>query len=391
MRIVPAESGWWVLGRRVAHVPAAAVDEHGRLAPDVERHLVDHGFAEPRVPDTYFLTVLTATACNLGCAYCFQNTGPAPEGTARPPRIARQVLDLDGIQATMRFTEAAMAAAGLEDLDILLFGGEPLLNAKGALALLAAARERGLCSASMVTNGTLLKAQLAQALEACGLTRVQVTFDGDAASHDGLRITRAGKPTFDRILANLGDASAATTLKWTARVNIAEPERFDAEQLLGTLAATLDPSRCLVSLNLIDDVGVGFASAAPPWEETAERFIAWYGIAAEHGFVVPMPRDKQECSYCHERRGRLGAVVNADGTLYSCWDSAGKAGWEVGHVDSGYLPDDVIDPRWVSCGYGARGGWPADVRQRFLDRVDGAILDRVLGGAGAATEATAAA
>jgi uncharacterized protein len=77
---------------------------------------------------------------------------------------------------------------------------------------------------------------------------------------------------------------------------------------------------------------------------------------------------------CGFRDGRLGATVNADGTLYSCWESAGKPGWEVGTTETGYLPSEVTDPRWVACGYEARAKDPA-AAARFQDAVDGQILD----------------
>ena len=98
-----------------------------------------------------------------------------------------------------------MRAADLARLHLMLFGGEPLVNAKGALALLTAAQEQlGLRDSLMVTNATLLTPRLARQLEDVGLSDVQVTFDGDQASHDQLRVTRSGAPSAPSTISSSG-------------------------------------------------------------------------------------------------------------------------------------------------------------------------------------------
>lgn len=80
VRLLAGETGWWaVCGSRVARLPEEAVIE-GQLRGTARSELADAGFL--LVPDrsTYAVTVLTATACNLGCAYCFPEHG---SGTTR--------------------------------------------------------------------------------------------------------------------------------------------------------------------------------------------------------------------------------------------------------------------------------------------------------------------
>jgi len=68
-------------------------------------------------------------------------------------------------------------------------------------------------------------------------------------------------------------------------------------------------------------------------------------------------------------------VVGPDGTLSSCWETAGKPGWEVGTVDTGYLPPEVTHSRWISCGdmYNPPPSDPTVAA--FRDKVDAALLD----------------
>jgi uncharacterized protein len=68
-------------------------------------------------------------------------------------------------------------------------------------------------------------------------------------------------------------------------------------------------------------------------------------------------------------------VVNADGALSSCWETAGKPGWEVGSVADGYLPGAQVRDRWIACEDMYQ--YPEDGRAQasFRDAVDAALLD----------------
>jgi len=69
------------------------------------------------------------------------------------------------------------------------------------------------------------------------------------------------------------------------------------------------------------------------------------------------------------------AVVNADGTLSSCWETAGKPDWKVGTVAEGYLADADIRGRWTSCESSYRYADDAGTMAGFEDTVDAALLD----------------
>lgn len=71
-------------------------------------------------------------------------------------------------------------------------------------------------------------------------------------------------------------------------------------------------------------------------------------------------------------------MINADGTLYSCWESVGRAGYEVGTVVDGYLDASVLVDRWVDCSFnvvadGLSTGWMDEA----TDRIDARVLDRM--------------
>jgi uncharacterized protein len=377
-RLLSGAHGWWFVGDRGSYLLSpGAVRPDGSLHPIIEEELSAGRAFDGTPPSAYSLTVLTSTACNLGCGYCFQNTGPDPGGGSRPPRIANIRLRPQTARAILDFTARQMAAAALVRLDLLLFGGEPLLNPRGCLELLKLAGSRGLRFARMTSNGVLLTPRLARELGDLGLSAVQITFDGARVDHDAIRVRRSGGGTFDVILANIAAASEATNLRWNLRVNVSHHNHRRMAGLIEQIASRVDPARCTIGFSLVDDVGVGYENNLPHDRDLAASFAEWSLHALDLGFLIVRPKAASRCLSCSFAPGRFGAVVNADGTLYSCWDSAGQDGWAVGDVRDGYLPDERIADRWVSCGYAADSPDARPTGGSFRDLADAALLDRL--------------
>ncbi|MFE2233026.1 radical SAM protein [Streptomyces sp. NPDC059442] len=375
-RLLEGERNWWFLGPGgVARLGARHVAD-GALRPEAELRLRESGMFTPTRVRAYALTVLTSTHCNLGCGYCFQNTAQDQAGGSRPPRIARTRLTSETITSILGFTERQMAAVGLEKLRILLFGGEPLLNPRGCLELLERAGALAPTSAWMISNATLLTPSLARRLAGLGLTSVQVTFDGDRADHDRIRVGRAdGGGTFDKIVRNIVKASEVSPLRWTLRVNVSQETYDGVDPLIDRLAAALDPARCTLYFARIGDVGVGYANSLLHTGELSAAFTRWQRRALDLGFTVSRPGSRRTCVTCGHADGRYGAVVSADGTLASCWETAGKPDWEVGTVTDGYLPGAETRERWIACQDLYRYDENATTLARFRDTVDTALLD----------------
>ncbi|MGW2546009.1 radical SAM protein [Kitasatospora sp. NPDC001574] len=378
VRLLRGERNWWFLGPGggLARLRPTQLTADGLLRPGTERRLREYGLMTAEPPHSYALTVLTSTHCNLGCGYCFQNTSQDPDGGSRPPRIARTRLTSRTITSILDFTERQMAAAGLEELRILLFGGEPLLNPRGCLELLERAAARGPVSAWMISNATLLTPALAGRLSGLGLGSVQITFDGDRPDHDRIRVGRTdGGGTFDTIVHNLVRASETSPLRWLLRVNVSGETYRGVDALIDRLATRLDPARCTLYFAQVGDVGIGYGNDLLHTGELSARFTRWQRRALDLGFTVTRPQGHRPCVTCGYRDGRYGAVVSADGTLASCWETAGRTAWEVGTVTGGYLPGTVTRERWVGCEDLYRREEDRRTLAAFHDTVDAALLD----------------
>lgn len=375
-RILRGARNWWFIGPGgVARLRPGNLTASGGLTPEAKRSLRDAGLLTVPPVRTYSLTVLTSTDCNLGCGYCFQNTGQDLAGGDRPPRIAHARLTSQTISDILSFTERQMAAAELDKLRILLFGGEPLLNPRGCLELLARAAEYWLASAWMISNATLLTPSLARQLRDRGLDCIQVTFDGDRDDHDRIRVRRSHGGTFDAIVRNVARASDATSIKWLLRANVSHHSSRGIDALIDRLAAALDPKRCTIYFARVGDVGVGYGNDLLHTSEMVASFSRWQRRALDAGFTVTRPRADRPCATCGSKNGRYGAVVSADGTLSSCWETAGKPNWKVGSAHSGYLPSARTGERWIGCGdlyhYEEDGRAVAS----FRDAVDADLID----------------
>src|SRR5437899_8506970 len=84
-RIIQGKNNWWFLGPAgIARLKNGHLTGDGKLTPSAESYLRGKGLFAVGKLDTYVVTVLTSTDCNLGCGYCFQNTAQDASGGNRP-------------------------------------------------------------------------------------------------------------------------------------------------------------------------------------------------------------------------------------------------------------------------------------------------------------------
>jgi uncharacterized protein len=261
---------------------------------------------------TLGLTIMPTLDCNFRCSYCFSYT--------RHERMGAEVQD-----ALLRFVAGKLGEA--ERLSVTWYGGEPTLCLDLIEAL--SARLRALCQqcgveflpASIVTNGYLLTAQVAERLRAAGVKEAQITLDGDRATHDQRRPLQGGGGTFDRILDNV--AAVGSILDIKVRINV---DRDNADTAVGALDALA--GRRLQGtpvyfghVKLYTEACAGVASACLSDREFSELDLALTRQALVRGFGsfrFPHPEIGGVCGADQ----RLCYVVAPDGLLFKCWAQA---------------------------------------------------------------------
>lgn len=178
--------------------------------------------------------------CNLRCLYC------------HPGEVWRkQHLDADRVAAMF----AAAEAAGL--LEVVISGGEITLHPQLDRVLAATSLLRRTAS-TLITNATLVDAELAAQLGASNLTRICVSVDGvDNSTHgsargknlprvlEGLRLIRAtGKPVTVITVVHRGNVTRALELSdWLAAAGLADQHHLCAPSYSGEAREHYDDVR----------------------------------------------------------------------------------------------------------------------------------------------------
>ena len=162
--------------------------------------------AGPAAKYDFFIQWHLTERCNLRCRHCYQTGGSA--GAELTLTEIKHVIS--------EISEAIGDWAEDYNMDFSpsfnLTGGEPLLR-DDLFHIIDATRERGF-DIFLLTNGTLITAQIAKALANAGVKAVQVSLEGPEQIHDSIR----GKGSFNRSMRgvkNLLDAGLPVTLNAT--------------------------------------------------------------------------------------------------------------------------------------------------------------------------------
>jgi MoaA/NifB/PqqE/SkfB family radical SAM enzyme len=133
------------------------------------------------------------TRCNLNCRHCRRHS---PEAAGSPGRAAGADFPLDRFLALCREAKAS----GVRKV-FLIGEGEPLLH-PGLVEMVTAARSAG-CHVTLLTNGTLLEADLAEKFIEAGLDELRVSLW--ASDEEEYRLLNPGtRPEmFHRALAGI--------------------------------------------------------------------------------------------------------------------------------------------------------------------------------------------
>ena len=166
------------------------------VAYDELRHMRTQAFAAGGTGRFLGLTICPTLACNFSCPYCFEQ--------ARSGRMSSEVQD-----SIIEFARENLEKYGLDGLDVVWFGGEPLLCPDIIESLSARLQET--CkdfnagyTARIITNGWFLTEENAALLDRAKVGFIQTTLDGPSPeTNDPLRRSKDGGSSFQRIMENL--------------------------------------------------------------------------------------------------------------------------------------------------------------------------------------------
>jgi uncharacterized protein len=167
---------------------------------------VSPGHADHRpLPFRQFIVKLHGR-CNLACDYCYVYTMADQRWRSRPRAMSPQIVN----HTVARVAEHARAHR-LDEVELIIHGGEPLLAGVDAIGHLVRAMRSTVPAqvlATVQTNATLLNREFLELFRQLNI-RVGVSLDGAAAANDRHRVRRDGAGTYHavrRALLALGSA-----------------------------------------------------------------------------------------------------------------------------------------------------------------------------------------
>jgi uncharacterized protein len=309
------------------------------LIPFRLRHRAPPTPIDPAEVPLATLVLEVAQTCNLRCSYCYAGGG-SYGGT---PRLMRPEL---ARRAARHLVDASGAR---EQVTLVLFGGEPLLNFPAVEAAVseaeAAANQSGKkLVVSLTTNGTRFTPETLDFLREHRVG-ISVSIDGPREVHDANRRYpgRTGGGTYADVVQGLALMRAHACRPPAARVTLTPdqwarvPEVFEHVLDLGFLEVGIAPASP-VTANLL------------PTPEQDEALFAGFALLAERfareaaqGRVLPFANLLDLLARLHlghVKGAPCGAglgylALDAEGHFFICHRFAGVERFRVGDLDSG--------------------------------------------------------
>ncbi|MCA0873304.1 SPASM domain-containing protein [Seohaeicola saemankumensis] len=293
-----------------------------------ERDTIKGAYNRARHNDGHMMvTVAPTLSCNFGCHYCFQG------------------VDKPLTKMTQKVREATKAwllqqLPGRKSFHLTWYGGEPLMDMDAIWDVSATAIKY--CddndikyTSMMISNGYKMTVPVAEKLAKARVAKVQITIDGDEATHDSRRHLTSGRGTFHRIIDNIKAVTERKLLKVSVRVNIDGQNEAEARALLDILQSN--------GLGIHNGVSVYFAPVESVAEAAGDGCTSClskvdyadvenrlHQIAFEKGLMA-MPRMPRHLGLCTAVKPNSYVVV-PNGDLHKCWDTVMDPGLRVGSV-----------------------------------------------------------
>ena len=267
------------------------------------------------------LTICPTLACNFACPYCFEHS-----------QADLTVMDESTMDALVAFVKKHNDA---RHLSVSWYGGEPTLAFDVIEKLTAKFIELfpDYADAGMVTNGYLLDQSKIDRLNDLRITNVQITLDGNAATHDRRRKLRNGEGTYDRILQNI-DLLMASSWKGecAVRVNVDKTNQSEYARLHKALMERYKGKKLSVypgHVNTFEghEYGQACGLCNPEWSGFQIDGYRNEGITPRGGFFPGSGAMNTCIATSHQ-----GFVIGPKGELYKCWEEVGKESMVVGSL-----------------------------------------------------------
>jgi len=290
------------------------------------------------------IELMLTDGCNMACKYCYQSAHKDShikiKTKTMTKKIASKAIDI-------LFSNAGKA----EKVNILLFGGEPLLNEKVLRHSVEYAEEKAkqcgkIITFSMTTNGTLLNSAIVDFIVKHNIF-VMVSLDGPKNIHDSQRLVKDGTSAYDlarkgteMLMAKCSKVNVQCTLP-SSFVSLKELIIYFEDMGFNKIIMGPVQSRSGISLDL-DFTDDNFGNLIKQYDSfLIPRILKKIKNGEElsynpfENYFDIIQRGTPSFSVYNCPAGHRSVSVNPDGLLFPCSKFAGLKNWEVGNVEDG--------------------------------------------------------
>jgi len=274
-------------------------------------------------------TVLLTWSCNLKCSYCFQDHNKL-----------EQTMTMQEADKYIKFITALAKNKNSKNINIVLFGGEPLVNIKIGFYILENIKifceeNQMTFTSSIVTNGTLMTEEIIEKLVYYNCKMIQVTLDGVKEVHDSRRIYKDGKGSFDKIVEVLKNLNEKNKIHTVIRVNVDKINITETYGLLKYIGKDgINLTNCNVDFGIVrgeTSACSGYSSHCFAESEIGDILYDLWNFSEEQGFKYKI-RPMRKTIYCGlYSDSQFTITPNCD--VYKCWEHVGQQEHLMGKLD----------------------------------------------------------
>lgn len=261
------------------------------------------------------LTIAPTLKCNFACPYCYEE---------------EQNVSMDKSLFNKLTALVDKHAANKESVNIIWYGGEPLLEADTINQLTTLFKE--ICkkhgvtySAGIVTNGYLVEDVGLDFFKQNINSYIQITLDGPPHLHDQRRYLKGGHPTFWKIMAGIKMLDAAG-FQLSLRCNTDQSNFAHLNELIA-IVKDAGLKNCNMYLGHVESGNKGCSWLDEKYLKVSDfsssyvefaQSLAQNGIGNIRGGLYPR-RNNNYCGACSIN----SYVIDPDGDIYKCWSDIG--------------------------------------------------------------------
>ena len=265
------------------------------------------------------VVICPTMSCNLSCYYCFEG------------KKKKEFMQEETIENIIKF----FANYKHKKIDITWFGGEPLL----AFPIIEKLDQKMKAEeikyhSTLITNGTLLAANIRERIKKLSLSYIQITLDGERETHDSKRYFANGKGTYDIIMQNLKGLLDETDIQIHIQINIDKNNYQSYEKIYLSLyeeyPQEIDKGRLVVKFNHIQDrTSFDYQHSCLEGNEHFQVIKYFNDLKSNAQRSLQLPRTVGPCMY----RSIHSFAIGPNGNIYKCLELIDKEGYEIGNIN----------------------------------------------------------